>query len=288
MKDTIHASNAGKLTVGDREVNRIGFGAMRITGQGIWGEPSDRLAAGALLKRAVELGVNFIDTADAYGPEVSERIIRETLYPYADLLIATKGGITRQGPDIWTPDCSPAYLMEACAASLERLGIEQIELYQLHAVDSEVPFMDSLQALIGLQSSGMIKHIGLSNVEPRHLEQALDSCKIVSVQNHYNLMHKEHEDVLKICEDKAVVFIPYFPLGAGNLTAADGPLTTYAAKYAATPGQIALAWLLAHSKQMLPIPGTSSIMHLEENIAAASVRLDDDDVHELTALYTTE
>lgn len=285
MENTIHASNAGTITVGDDTVNRIGFGAMRITGRGIWGPPPDEVAAASLLKRAVELGVNFIDTADAYGPEISERIIAATLKPYDGLVIATKGGLMRPGPDKWQPDCSPQHLREACEASLERLGVKQISVYQLHTVDPKVPFAESLQTLLDLQAEAKIKHIGLSNVEPENLKQALTMGKIVSVQNNYNLANREHEDVLKLCEDNKIAFIPYFPLGAGNLTASDGPLMSYARKYDATPGQIALAWLLAHSPYMLPIPGTSSMNHLEENIAATTVQLDDDDIRGLTALY---
>lgn len=280
----LSAGAAGTLQIGHTTVNRIGFGAMRITGQGVWGEPADREAAKAVLRRAVELGSNFIDTADAYGPEVSENLIAETLRPYDGLLIATKGGMRRGGPGQWAPDGSPRHLREACEASLQRLGVDSIELYQLHSVDPQVPFASSLQALVTLQNEGKIKHIGLSNVEPDHLKQALDMCNIVSVQNNYNLANREHEDVLKLCEQHDIVFIPYFPLGAGNLTAPDGPLKVYAEKYDATPAQIALAWLLAHSPRMLPIPGTSSMAHLEENIGAASVVLSREDIAALDAL----
>lgn len=272
------AQKAGTIVVGSHTVNRMGYGAMRLTGQGVWGEPANRDAAKTVLKRAVELGVNFIDTADAYGPEVSENLIAEALSPYDGLVIATKGGLTRPGPGQWVPDCSPAHLREAIEGSLKRLQLEQIPIYQLHTVDSNVDFMESLQTLIDLKQEGKIQHIGLSNVEPEHLKQAIEATEVVSVQNNYNIGNREHEDVLNICEDNGIAFIPYFPLGSGDLTAPDGPLAEYAAKYQCTTGQIALAWLLKHSQAMLPIPGTSSIEHLEENIAAAGLEFDDADM----------
>jgi len=278
MENNLNAQKAGTILVGSHTVNRMGYGAMRLTGQGVWGEPDDREAAKAVLKRAVELGVNFIDTADAYGPNVSENLIAETLKPYDGLVIATKGGLTRTGPDVWIPDCSPEHLREAIDDSLERLGLNQIPVYQLHTVDKDVPFEDSLQTLIDLKQEGKIQHIGLSNVEPEHLIKALELTEIVSVQNHYNIGNREHEDVLNVCEDNGIAFIPYFPLGSGELTAPDGPLADYAQKYGCTTGQIALAWLLKHSQAMLPIPGTSSIAHLEENIGAANIQFDDADL----------
>jgi aryl-alcohol dehydrogenase-like predicted oxidoreductase len=278
------ASDAGTIAVGSFTVNRMGFGAMRLTGEGIWGEPNDRESAKNVLKRATELGVNFIDTADAYGPETSENIIAETLKPYTGIVIATKGGMTRQGSGQWKPDGSPAHLENACNASLERLGVEVIDVYQLHAPDENVPFEVSLQTLIDLRDQGKIRHIGLSNVEPEQLQQALDMTEIVSVQNHYNVANREHEDVLKLCEKQGIAFIPYFPMGGGKLTAADGPLAEYTEKYSAQPSQIALAWLLHHSPVTLPIPGTSSREHLESNIAAAGIQLSSADVQALDEL----
>jgi aryl-alcohol dehydrogenase-like predicted oxidoreductase len=280
----VPASDAGTIAVGSFNVNRMGFGAMRLTGEGIWGEPDDRESAKNVLGRAVELGVNFIDTADAYGPEVSENIIAETLKPYKGIVIATKGGMTRQGPGKWKPEGSPAHLENACNASLERLGVEVIDVYQLHAPDENVPFEVSLQTLVDLRDQGKIRHIGLSNVEPEQLQQALDVTEIVSVQNHYNVANREHEYVLKLCEKQGIAFIPYFPMGGGKLTAADGPLAKYARKYDARPAQIALAWLLHHSPVTLPIPGTSSREHLESNIAAAGITLSGGDARALDEL----
>lgn len=285
MDRVLSVANAGTTTIGEFSVYRMGFGAMRLTGEGVWGPPQDEQAAQEVLKKAVEYGINFIDTADAYGPEVSEKMIADTLRPYEGLVIATKGGLLRDGPGQWRPDCSPEHLRQACDDSLERLGVESIDIYQLHTVDPKVPFEDSLQTLIDLKAEGKIKHIGLSNVEPEHLEQALQMTQIASVQNNYNLANREHEDVLKICEAHSIAFIPYFPLGSGELTAPDGPLTPYAQKYDATTGQIALAWLLAHSPVMLPIPGTSSLDHLAENVAACAITFDASDKTALDELY---
>jgi pyridoxine 4-dehydrogenase len=280
----ISATHAGVLTIGDLKINRLGFGAMRITGEGIWGEPKDHNAATAVLKRAVELGVNFIDTADAYGPEVSEKLIAEALKPYPDdLVIATKGGLTRMGPGQWIPDCSPAHLREACEASLQRLDVEQIQLYQLHTVDPKVPFKESLQTLIELKDEGKIKHIGLSNVEPDHLTTALEMTEIVSVQNNYNVMNREHEDVLKLCEERGIAFIPYFPIGGNVGGVSQAVLDDLADKYEVTVRQIALSWLLAHSPVIVPIPGTSSVAHLEENVAATAIKLSEEDLNRLNA-----
>lgn len=276
-----NASEAGTVKVGDFTVNRMGFGAMRLTGEGIWGEPKDHKLAVEVLKEAVASGVNFIDTADAYGPEVSENLIHEALAPYDGLVIATKGGKLRPGPGIWHDDCSPEHLHEAIEGSLKRLGVEQIDLYQLHSVDIKVNYEASLKALIALKAEGKIRNIGISNVAPENLEQALAMTEIASVQNRYNVADRESEAVLKICEENGIAFIPYFPLGSGKLTASDGPLAPIAEKYGATPGQIALAWLLARSKVMLPIPGTSSLEHLRENIAAASIKLAPEDLEAL-------
>lgn len=279
-----NASNAGTIKIGDFTVNRMGFGAMRLTGEGIWGEPKDHKLAVEVLKEAVASGVNFIDTADAYGPEVSENIIHEALAPYTGLVIATKGGKLRPGPGVWHDDCSSEHLHEAIEGSLRRLGVQQIDLYQLHSVDIKVDYESSLKALIALKAEGKIRNIGISNVAPENLEQALAMTEIASVQNRYNVADRESEDVLKICEQNRVAFIPYFPLGHGELTASDGPLASLAEKYDATPGQIALAWLLARSKFMLPIPGTSSLEHLQENIAAAAITLAPEDMEALEHL----
>lgn len=281
----VTALQAGTVKVGDFHINRLGFGAMRITGPGIWGEPDDRDAAKAVLKRAVELDVNFIDTADAYGPEVSENLIAEALHPYDGIIIATKGGSVRGGPGQWSADCSPAHLREACEASLRRLKVERIDLYQLHRVDPNVPFEDSFATLLDLQKEGKIRHIGLSNIEPEHFAKALEMGGFVSVQNNYNVLNREHEDILKLCEQHQIAFIPYFPMGGDQGGGVAGnSLQELAAKHHASVHQIALAWLLKHSAVTLPIPGTSSLDHLEENIAAAALDLDDEDMQKLDAL----
>jgi aryl-alcohol dehydrogenase-like predicted oxidoreductase len=265
-------------------VRRLGFGAMRITGPGIWGEPEDPDECRRVLRRAVELGINLIDTAAAYGPEVSERLIAEALHPYPDdLVIATKGGLTRSGPNRWARDGRPEYLREACEGSLRRLRLERIELYQLHAVDPDVPFEDSLGALIELRDEGKIAHIGLSNVSVAELEQGLAMTEIATVQNRYNLTDRASEDVLDACTERGIGFIPWFPLATGSLARPGGPLDDVARAHDATPGQVALAWLLARSPVMLPIPGTASVAHLEENVAAAQLRLDEDEVRALEA-----
>lgn len=281
----VDAEAAGKIRLGAFSVNRIGFGAMRITGPGIWGNPRDVEGAKKLLRRAVEIGVDFIDTADAYGPEVSENLIREAIFPYKGVVIATKGGLKRSGPGIWTPDCSPEHLRAACDESLRRLNLDSIDLYQLHTIDPNVPFEESFSTLLDLQREGKIKQIGLSNIEPEDFKAAINMGHFVSVQNNYNLFNREHEDVLRMCEQHGIVFIPYFPVG-GNLP--DGPahnlVSSLSTKYECTPHQIALAWLLEHSGNLLPIPGTSSIEHLEENVAAAHISLDDSDVDALDKL----
>ncbi|MDB5170104.1 MAG: aldo/keto reductase [Candidatus Saccharibacteria bacterium] len=279
------ARAAGTLKVGNFHANRLGFGAMRITGEGIWGEPDDREAAKAVLRRAVDLNVNFIDTADAYGPEVSENLIAEALHPYDGIIIATKGGSTRSGPGQWGADGTPKHLREACEASLKRLRVERIDLYQLHRVDPKVPFRDSFATLLELQNEGKIRHIGLSNIEPEHFSAALEMGSFVSVQNNYNVLNREHEDVLKLCEEHGIAFIPYFPMG-GNRPGgvADQVLQDIATKHSVSTHQVALAWLLAHSPVILPIPGTSSLEHLEDNIAAASLKLDSNDIQQLDNL----
>jgi len=261
---------------GDLVVRRMGFGAMRLTGQGIWGDPPDRERAHAVLRRAVELGVNLIDTADSYGPDVSERIIAEALHPYpAGLVIATKGGLTRSGPSQWHRNGRPAHLRKACEGSLKRLRVDRIDVYQLHAVDSSVPMEESLGELIRLKSEGKIRHIGLSNVSVEQLQRARKLVPIVSVQNRYNLGDRASEDVLQVCERDGLGFLPWYPVGAGDLTRPGGSLDRVAKAHEVTPAQVALAWLLLHSPVMLPIPGTSSVQHLEENVAAAALTLDD-------------
>ncbi|HKG17126.1 MAG TPA: aldo/keto reductase, partial [Solirubrobacteraceae bacterium] len=252
---------------GDLTVRRLGFGAMRLTGDGVWGEPSDHETALAVLRRAVELGINLIDTADSYGPEVSERLIAEALHPYPDdLVIATKGGLLRPGPGRWDPDCRPEHLREACEGSLRRLRLERIHVYQLHTVDREVPLEESLGALIELRDEGKIAHIGISNVDVDQLERALEMTQVVSVQNRFNLVDRDSEPVLEACERRGIAFIPWFPLATGSLARPGSALDRAAASHQAAPAQVALAWLLARSQVMLPIPGTGSVEHLEENV----------------------
>ena len=275
---TLPAAGAGTLTIGgDRVVNRLGFGAMRITGEGIWGEPPDRQAALAVLRRAVELGTNFIDTADAYGPAVSEELIKEALHPYPrDLVIATKGGLLRPGPMQSEPDGRPAHLREACEASLKRLGLEQITVYQFHRPDPKVPFADSVGALAVLQKEGKIRHIGLSNVSTAQLAQARALVKVVSVQNRYNVADRSSDDVLAICEREQIAFLPWAPLAqsAQQHQGADprlAALRAIAKERGIGLAQATLAWLLARSPLMLPIPGTSRVDHLEDNVGAAGL-----------------
>jgi pyridoxine 4-dehydrogenase len=269
---------------GDLEVRRLGFGAMRITGDGIWGPPDDPEEARRLLRRVVELGVNLIDTADSYGPEVSENLIAEALHPYPDgLVIATKGGLRRSGPGQWPRDGRPERLKECCEASLRRLRLERIDLYQLHSPDPQVPLEDSLGALKELQDEGKVRHIGISNVSGEELERARAVVDVVTVQNRYNLTDRHSESVLETCERDGIGFIPWFPLAIGELARPGGPLDDLARRHDAAPGQLALAWLLARSQVMLPIPGTSSIAHLEENLAAQSIELDPAEVERLEA-----
>jgi pyridoxine 4-dehydrogenase len=264
---------------GDLRVNRLGFGAMRITGEGIWGKPENPEEARAVLKRAVELGINLIDTADSYGPEVSERLIGETLHPYPDdLVIATKGGLLRDGPGQWRPDGRPEHLRQACEGSLRRLKVDRIDLYQLHRIDSRVPAEESLGALAELREEGKVRYVGLSEVGVEEIQRAQEIVPIVSVQNRYNLTDRGSEDVLDFCEREGIGFIPWFPLATGDLARPGGPLDEIAARHDASPGQVALAWLLWRSLVMLPIPGTSSVKHLEENVAAASLDLDEEEL----------
>jgi pyridoxine 4-dehydrogenase len=269
---------------GDLEVRRLGFGAMRITGKGIWGPPDDPDEARAVLRRAVELGVNLIDTADSYGPEVSENLIAEALHPYPDgLVIATKGGFRRTGPGQWPRDARPERLKECCEGSLRRLRLERIDLYQLHTPDPAVPLEDSLGALKELQDEGKIRHIGVSNVSLDEFELARELVDVVTVQNRYSLTDRHSEDVLDACEDAEIGFIPWYPLATGDLARPGGPLDEIAHAHDATPSQVALAWLLARSPVMLPIPGTSTVEHLEENVAARELRLTDAEVDGLGA-----
>jgi pyridoxine 4-dehydrogenase len=272
---TVNAKASGTFAIGgDLTVNRLGYGAMRITGDGIWGEPRDRESAKKVLRRAVELGVNFIDTADSYGPEVSEQLIGEALAPYAkDVVIATKAGLTRQGPNQWLPVGRPEYLIQQVEMSLRRLKLERIDLWQLHRIDPKVPVEESLGAIKKLQEQGKIRHVGLSEVKPHEIDQARKIIDIVSVQNQYNISDRQHEDVVTYCTKHKLAFIPWFPVAAGKLAQPGGKLDAAAKRHGATVSQLSLAWLLHHSPVMLPIPGTSSVKHLEENIAAAGVEL---------------
>jgi pyridoxine 4-dehydrogenase len=269
---------------GDLEVRRLGYGAMRITGDGIWGPPDDPDNARRVLRRVVELGVNFIDTADSYGPEVSENLIAEALHPYPDgLVIATKGGLRRTGPGQWPRDARPERLRECCEGSLRRLRVDRIDLYQLHSPDPKVPLEDSLGALRELQDEGKIRHIGVSNVSQSELERARELVEVVTVQNRYSLVDRHSEAVLHECERAGIGFIPWFPLAVGDLARPGGPLDELARAREATPSQLALAWLLARSSVMLPIPGTASIEHLEENVAAAELSLEPGELDRLAA-----
>ena len=255
-------------------VGRLGFGAMRITGRGVWGPPPDEGEAITLLRRVADSGVTFIDTADSYGPGVSETLIAKALYPYtAELVIASKGGLTRPGPGYWDIDCRPEHLRRSCTDSLQRLRLERIDLYQLHSVDHRVPIEDSIGTLVELQREGKIRCIGVSNVSADELSRARSVAEIVSVQNGYNLRDRSSDGLIDICATAGIVFIPFYPLAKGRLVRSDSPVARIAERYHATPGQIALAWLLHRSPVMLPIPGTSSLAHFEENLGAASIRL---------------
>jgi aryl-alcohol dehydrogenase-like predicted oxidoreductase len=277
----VSAALSGTFTLGgELTVNRLGFGAMRITGEGIWGPPKNKKEALAVLRRAVELGVNFIDTADSYGPNISEELISEALYPYPkDLVIATKGGWLRPGPNQWTHEASPEHLRNAVEGSLKRLRLDRIDVYQLHAPAPATPFRDSVEALAELQREGKIRLVALSNVTREHVEKARKIVPIASVQNRYSFADREWENVVDYCEQNGIAFIPWFPLGAGKL--AGESLHRVANAHQATPMQVALAWLLQRSPAMLPIPGTSSVQHVEENIAAAGVKLTKSEFEEL-------
>jgi pyridoxine 4-dehydrogenase len=267
---------------GDLEVDRLGFGAMRLTGKGIWGEPKDVDEAGRVLKRAVELGVNFIDTADSYGPDVSERLIGEALSPFAKgLVVATKAGLTRQGPDKWLPVGRPEYLAQQVEMSLRFLKTEVIDLWQLHRIDPKVPVEESLGVIAKLQQEGKIRHVGLSEVKPAEIDLARKVIEIVSVQNLYNVGDRQHEDVLEYCEKHGLAFIPWFPVAAGKLAQPGGKLDAIAKRHGATVAQLSIAWLLHRSPVMLPIPGTSSVAHLEENLKANEILLSEAELNEI-------
>jgi len=282
---TVNAAASGTFLLGgDLKVNRLGFGAMRITGEGIWGEPKDPEGARRVLRRAVELGVNFIDTADAYGPDVSERLIGEALAPYAKgVVIATKAGLTRQGPNKWLPVGRPEYLEQEVEMSLRRLKLERIDLWQLHRIDPKVPVEESLGVIAKLQRQGKIRHVGLSEVKPHEIDQARKVVKIVSVQNQYNIGDRRHDDVVDYCTKNGIAFIPWFPVAAGKLAQPGGALDAAAKKHGVRVGQLSLAWLLHRSPVMLPIPGTTSAEHLEENVAAGGVTLSDAEWAEIEA-----
>jgi pyridoxine 4-dehydrogenase len=281
---TITAADSGTFSIGgDLEVTRLGFGAMRITGPGIWGEPEDRDEALAVLRRLPELGVDLIDTADSYGPFVSEDLIREALHPYGGVKVATKAGLTRQGPNKWQSVGRPEYLRQCCEMSLRRLDVETIDLFQLHRIDAQVPREEQFELLRDLQSEGKVRHIGLSAVTVEEIEAAGEYFAVATVQNPFNLVSRADEDVLDHCTEHGIGFIPFFPLAGGHLSEPGGAVAEIAAAHEATPGQIALAWLLQRSPVVLPIPGTGSVAHLEENVAAAAVKLSAEDVSTLDA-----
>jgi pyridoxine 4-dehydrogenase len=285
MSTQIAAASGTFKLGGDLEVNRLGYGTMQLTGEGVWGEPDDRDEAIAVLRRAVEAGVNFIDTADSYGPEVAERLIHEALHPYGDdLVIATKAGLTRAGPGDWRPLARPEYLRQQCELSLRRLDLEAIDLFQLHRIDAKVPLEEQVGELKNLQDEGKIRHIGLSEVDVDQLEAAQKTATIASVQNLFNLTARDAEPLLDHCTDKDIGFIPWFPLATGKLLEDGGPLAQIAADTGAEPSQLALAWLLRRSPVMLPIPGTSSVAHLDQNLGAAELELTDEQFEALNGV----
>ena len=283
MATSPNARASGTFTLGDLTIHRLGYGAMRVTGDGIWGPPEDHDGSIRVLKRAYDLSIDFIDTADSYGPFVSEELIAEALAPYPDdLVIATKGGLLRTGPNQWIPLGRPAYLRQCVEMSLRRLKIEAIPLYQLHRIDPDVPAEDQFGVLKEMQDEGKIRHIGLSEVGVDEIKEAQETIDVVSVQNEYNLGNRKHDDVVDFCEANGIGFIPWFPINAGKLAERGGPVDEAAQRLDATPSQVALAWLLRRADVMLPIPGTSSVEHLEENVAAAELELPDDLYEELT------
>lgn len=287
---TPNAALSGTFAIGgDVPVHRLGFGAMRVTGDGVWGDPADLPSSLATLRRLPELGVNFIDTADSYGPAVSEELIRQALYPYAaDMVIATKGGLTRTGPNVWPPCGRPEYLIQQAHISRRRLGVERIDLWQLHRIDPKVPADEQFAAIKQLQDEGVIRHAGLSEVTVAEIEAARKVFPVATVQNLYNLVNRKSEDVLDYCERENIGFIPWFPLAAGNLAKDGSVLAEVAQRLGATPSQVALAWVLKRSPVMLPIPGTGKVKHLEENVAAASLILSDEDFAALDAVGKAE
>jgi len=276
---------SGHFTIGgDMPVVRLGFGAMRVTGSGVWGEPDDRAECLRTLRKLPELGINFIDTADSYGPEVSERLLREALHPYRGMTIATKAGLVRTGPGIWIPLGRPEYLRQQVILSIRRLGVERLDLWQLHRIDPKVPQDEQFEAIKSIQADGLIRHVGLSQVSVKEIQAAQKYFQVATVQNLYNLADRSSEDVLDFCEKNGIGFIPWFPLAAGDLAKPGSQLESIARKHDAAPSQIALAWLLRRSPNMLPIPGTSKVRHLEENVAAAGISLSDDDFTTLSEL----
>lgn len=276
---------SGHFTIGgDMPVVRLGFGAMRVTGSGVWGEPDDRAECLRTLRKLPELGINFIDTADSYGPEVSERLLREALHPYRGMTIATKAGLVRTGPGIWIPLGRPEYLRQQVILSIRRLGVERLDLWQLHRIDPKVPQDEQFEAIKSIQADGLIRHVGLSQVSVKEIQAAQKYFQVATVQNLYNLADRSSEDVLDFCEKNGIGFIPWFPLAAGDLAKPGSQLESIARKHDAAPSQIALAWLLRRSPNMLPIPGTSKVRHLEENVAAAGISLSDDDFATLSEL----
>ena len=272
-----NASLSGQFNIGDIAINRLGYGAMRITGPGIWGEPEDRGECLRTLRRLPELGINFIDTADSYGPDISEELIREALHPYGDILVATKGGFTRHGPNIWMALGRPEYLRQCVLMSLRRLGVDSIDLWQLHRIDAKVPRDEQFDAIRRMQEEGLIKQVGLSKVTVEEVTAAQRYFTVATVQNPYNLVNREGEEVLDFCEAQGIGFIPFFPLASGSLAKPGSLLDSIAKNNGNTPGQVALAWLLKRSPVMLPIAGTSKVRHLEENVAAAGIELSDED-----------
>lgn len=278
MSHQISAFNSGQFQIGgDIEVNRLGFGAMRITGKGVWGAPADRGEVLRVLERLPELGVNFIDTADSYGPNVSEDLIHQVLHPYKGISVATKGGLTRHGPDIWQPLGRPEYLRQCVLMSLRRLGLERIDLWQLHRIDAKVPRDEQFDCIGQMQKEGLIRHVGLSEVQIQDISAAAPYFKVATVQNRYNLVDRHSEEVVNYCTQQQIGFIPWYPLAAGSLTKSGSLLDAVAKTHGVAPSQIALAWVLRRSPVMLPIPGTSRLSHLEENVAAANVVLSDDE-----------
>lgn len=276
-----NATASGQFTLGDRSLTRLGFGAMRLTGKGVWGEPQDRDEAIRVLKRLPELGVNFIDTADSYGPYISEELIAEALHPYGEMFIATKGGLTRTGPDVWPPVGRPEYLRQCVMMSLRRLKVEQLDLWQLHRIDPKVPQEEQFGAIADFLKEGLIARAGLSQVSVKEIEAARKVFPVATVQNRYNLTDRADEEVLEYCNREGIGFIPWFPLAAGDLAKPGGMVDSIAKAHGASAGQIALAWVLKRSPNMLPIPGTSQVSHLEENVTAAQIELSDDEFAQL-------